>query len=246
MIPKTAIMLCTCAVLLTACTKARDPLKQPSLAQQVSDSLDAGEYMVDMVITYPNGEQTPCVMRADGADGFVSLDTDGIYTEFYTVDKKTYALFPEIECYRETGEDGNFGNALFKISSSDKLVSTSTADGRVTENFESAGDSFTFVFDEQTNALESFEGVTNGETTRIDINSINFDKQQIEMPSLDGWADLTDPNKCDALAELKFTLYAEGVTEDELNAAGYTLKDASKLSLDELNALIEKITGGEE
>lgn len=246
MINKTAIIFCTCAVLLTACTKAKDPLEQRSLAQQVSDSLDAGEYMVDMVITYPNGEQTPCVMKSDGEDGFVSLDAGGVYTEFYTVDKKTYALFPEIECYRDTGEEGAFGNALFKISSSDKLVSSSTDGEKVIERYESSGDSFTFIFNAQTNALERFEGVSNGETTRIDINSINFDEQQIEMPPLDSWADLTDPDNCDALAELKFTLYAEGITEEELNAAGYTIEDVSKLSFGELDSLIEKLTSKEE
>ncbi len=230
-----------CACTLFSCSAKED---KTSLALDVSKKLDAGVYQIDMIIKEDNAEQMPCVIKANGSDGTICMDEGGIYTEIYTVDLKTYVLFPEVECYQLTADEGAFGNALFKITEGDKEVSSKTEDGKITEEYTSQGGSYTFVFDSEDKSLESFSSDADGRHIDITVNSLTFNDEKITLPDISGWADISGSASVDEVTAMKFSLYTQGITADMLSGAGYTIEEFVKLPYDEQQSVIAQILSG--
>ncbi|MCD8095923.1 MAG: hypothetical protein LUE12_07325 [Ruminococcus sp.] len=241
------------ALCLSSCSGSADEstdefTDEKTYAETLSDNLDAGQYYIDMVISGTDYEtDMPCIMIENGSDGYVSMTLSGVVTEFYTVDSATYMIMEDICCYQLTDETGGFGNGFLKIGEGDSLTDTSSQDGIVTEIYTSSGDSsesanetYTFTFDEESGDLLSFTAKSDNETTTADINSISWEGSEIVMPDITGWSDISNEN-IDEDTQLKITLYFMGVTEQMLEDNGTTFDEAIKLSDEELNDLLDKM-----
>lgn len=219
-----------------------------TLARQLSDNLDLGEYAIDMVISGDGYDSAmPCKMTAKDGSGFVSMTVSGVYTEFYTVDGVTYMLMPDIACYEITGDEGSFsGNAFVKVSDDDVLTDTYTEDGRITEVFSSldsdgSTETYTFVFDEEELTLISLTAETADGTTLTEINSISLSGVDIELPDLSGWQNVSDTDSVDDVTYMKLTLYYMGITEEMVEEAGYTFDEIAAMDESELNDLLSEM-----
>lgn len=243
-----ALMLCSCGGEKKGAekTKKEKPASELTLAQQFSDKLDGGKYDITMNVTGKNyADGMKCRMWGRDGDGGVSMEDNGVYTEFITIDGGTYMLVPEVECYELMDESGGFGNAFIKIGDDDKLVSSDVADGEVTEVFSNEeGDKFTFVFDEKKGELKTFTAEREAGTTVTEIESMSWDCKGVELPDLSTWSDVGENAAISDITQLKFSLYiAGGVTEDDVIAAGYTYEQICAMDLEERNKITDELLG---
>jgi hypothetical protein len=215
-----------------------------TLAEKLADNLGAGTYTVEMTIS-GDGYSTdmPCTMTACGGNGYVTMTIGGVYTEFYTVDGATYMVFPDIKCYQPTDDSGDFVNGLFVIGEGDSLTGSKTSDGKVTETYSSTDsegekETYTFVFDEKTELPVSFKSESEDETTSIVFGDVKWTADEISLPDLSGWVDVSDTDSLDESAQMKFSLYCLGVTEEDLKAQGYSYDDLDSLSDGEFSDLL--------
>ncbi len=216
-----------------------------TLARQLSDGLDKGEYDITMVMKGTKyGSDLTCHIWGRDGDGCVANEHDGIYTEFLTVDGETYLLVPEVKCYELFDESGGFGNVFLKIGEGDELVSSDVSGGEVTEVYSDSVDKYTFVFDESTGYLKTFTAETEAGTTVTEIESFSWECKGVDMPDLSEWSDVGDNAMVSDIAQLKFSLYVTGgVTEADVNAAGYTYEEICQMDLDERNKVTDKLLG---
>ncbi|MBR1724542.1 MAG: hypothetical protein IJ723_05945, partial [Ruminococcus sp.] len=92
-----ALMLCGCGSKTDIAKQSGT--EQKTLAQQLSDRLDGGEYDITMRVSGTLYEsEMSCHMWGRDGDGVVAMDDNGVHTEFCTVDGETYMLVPDVKC----------------------------------------------------------------------------------------------------------------------------------------------------
>lgn len=215
--------------------------EESSLAEEFSAKLDAGLYDISMSIDSPEDGEYDCRIACCGGNGLVEMDKDGIVSEFRNVDEHTYMLLPEVHCYRKLDTFGNFGNAFIKLGEGDKLDNISKTNGHIIESYKTALDEeFVFEFDEQTKQLLK---VTQSQPqTTVQINSVSWDCEDITLPDLNEWSDVSDDAEISGETAAKFLLYTNwGVSEEDVDAAGESYSDLAKLDNDGLQKAAERI-----
>lgn len=237
-----AVSLVSCGSSAKENSSASAKEETKTLAEQLTENLENGKYAIDMVIVDESGTEMPCKMSAKDGNGYVSMTTDGVLSEFYTVDSKTYLLLPDINCFQITEQTNNFGNILFVIGEGDTLSKSETKNGETTEIYTSDNsgekETYTFVFDEESGDLKNFKSVTAEGTRTITVNSISFNGTDIKLPDISGWSDFSDLSALDKQTQIKLSLYFMGVTEEDVEKAGYTLKQLSEMTDEELAAAL--------
>lgn len=209
---------------------------EQTLAERLTDNLQAGNYAIDMVISGDAyGGDMPCRLVAKDGNTLTAMTYGGVYTEFYTVGNESYMLIPDICFYQATEEKSGLLDGLFVIGEGDTISEIETADGVTTEIYTSTDDSgvkdiYTYRFDEETGDLMSLEAVNGEESLSVTVNSINFSGADIKLPDLTGWQDMSDTEKLDAEEQMKLTLYYMGVTEEQLEESGYTYEALAAMS----------------
>ncbi len=245
----TAVMLCSCGGNGSEKNdfgKKEKPASDITLAKQFSDKLDQGTYDIT---THVSGDkytaEMKCHMWGRDGDGGVSMDDNGVYTEFITIDGGTYMLVPAVECYELMDQSGGFGNAFIKIGDDDKLESSDVKDGEVTEVYSNEeGEKFTFVFDEKNGELKTFTAERESGKTITEIDSLSWECKGVELPDLSTWSDVGENAMISDVTQLKFSLYvAGGITEDDVKAAGYTYEQICQMDLEERNKITDELLG---
>lgn len=241
------LLILSSAVLLTACGGAENKdtaNTEKTLAQQMSEKLDAGEYDVDYTVSSDeDNTKIRCHMYGSGGDGCVTMDKDGVYTEFYTVDDKTYMLVPEVECYELIDESGGFGNAFIKLGKGDILTDSETNGSEITETYsDENGGKYIFVFDKDTQMLKSFTSADGEKTTFTEVENMSWEHEKITLPDISDWKDVGENAMVDEVTQLKFSLYISGgVTESDVNAAGYSYEEICGMDIEQRKEVTEKL-----
>jgi hypothetical protein len=176
----------------------------------------------------------------------VTMTYGGVYTEFYTIDDQTYMLMPDISFYQTTDETSGLLDSLFLIDSGYTVSSTETADGVTTEVYSSTDSSggkgtYTFKFDEETGDILSLDAESDSDTISVTVNSIDYEGEDIAMPDITGWQDMTDTSSLDDAAQIKLALYYMGIDEEQVEEAGYTYEELAEMSSDELSEAFTKL-----
>lgn len=215
-----------------------------TLTEKMMENMKAGEYSIDITVSgLESSGDTDCKITAHDGKTFTSLNYGGIYTEFYSIDDKTYLLMPDVNFYQISDESKPFADGLFSIGEGDSLSSAKTENGETTEIYTSVDstaesgstdEKFTFVYDEETGELKSITSETSSGTTEVTVNSINWSGADINLPDLTGWEDMSDSENLDHKSQLKLSLYYMGITEEDLDKAGYTYDDLADMDDDKL------------
>lgn len=238
-------------MLFSGCGKSEgSPEKnEKTLAAEVSDNLDGGDYDISFSISGGGSFDGLAVRIArSGDNGVVEMLDGGVLTQFVKADNKTTMLLPEILCYQRTDYPGSFGNAFIKLGADDKLVSESETDGVITEVYDSpadeggATDTFTFEFDSSTKQLLRIKQETAEGETNIEILEIKWECDPISLPDLSTWDDISEDALVSETTQLKFFLYYTlGITEQELNDFGYTYDQIAHMDQEAQQAFFEEL-----
>lgn len=239
------------AMLLCGCGKAdAEPgtEEHKTCAAVLSDKLDSEDYDISFTISGGDLDGLDVRIARHGDDGFVRMNNGGILSDYVKVDNVTTLLLPEICCYRDTDYPGAFGNAFIKLGAGDELVSESESDGIVTEVYRSptgeggAADTFTFEFDSSNGQLLRISQRLEGSEINVEMTSVSWECDPISLPDLSGWDNISDDAAVSDTAQIKFSLYYSfGLTEQGLNALGYTYDQIAHMKLSEQQQLFDEL-----
>lgn len=241
------------AALFTGCgssdtktAETAEPIGDKTLAAEFSDHLDNGDYDITMTITGDTAVSgTECRMIRHGDDGFVSMDRNNVYTEFYTVGGVSYMVMPAIRCYRLNDERGIFGNAFIRIGKGDDLFDISESEDSTREVYTSVLDGvkekYTFTFAKPSNTLEKVVSETNGNVVTTEISDIMFESEPVELPDFTEWDNISDDANISDVTEIKFSFYVKGITPEMVTDAGYSYKELAKMTSEQTEQVAEEI-----
>lgn len=236
------------AVALSGCGKAN---KQPeggqiaemqqTLAARFSERLDCDDY--DVTIRTDDVESR--IIRS-GNNGFVQMTSDGIESEFYNVNGSSYLLLPEIKCFRRIAGQGTFGNAFVKLGEKDMLFDITETDTEITEvykpTYSNLKETYYFTFDKATGEIKRAVTKEDGaEEVVTEVLSMVWKADEVELPDLTGWDDISDDAAVSDVASMKFVFYRKGITPDMVEKAGYTFEQIAQMSTEESDELADTI-----
>lgn len=241
------ITLCG-AVVLSGCGQAKQPQEggniaqtQQTLAARFSERLDCDDYDV----TIRSDDVVSRIVRS-GNNGCVTMTSDGIESEFYNVNGSSYLLLPEIKCFRRLAGQGTFGNAFVKLGEKDMLFDITETDTEITEvykpTYSNLKETYYFTFDKATGEIKRAVTKEDGaEEVVTEVLSMVWKADEIEMPDLTGWDDISDDADVSDATSMKFIFYRKGITPDMVEKAGYTFEQIAHMSTEESDALADKI-----
>ena len=254
-IKKALCLFCACgALILAGCGKGKQPQQtddgtinqvQKTLAARLSDRLDCDDYDA----TIRTGDVVSRIIRS-GNNGFVAMNSDGIYSEFYNVNGASYLLLPEIKCYRRIAGYSTFGNAFVKLGEKDMLFDITETDTEITEAYKPMNsnlqETYYFTFDKATGEIKRAVTKEEGAAEVVtEVDTLIWEASDIDLPDLTGWEDVSDDAAVSDIAAAKFFFYKQSITPDMTEKAGYTYEELAKLDPDEWERIAAEILESE-
>lgn len=232
------------------------------LAKAYTDKLNSGTFEIDMTISSSLlGDDTPCSIAVKDGNYKVSLTMMGIAAEMYIVDGKAYTLMPDAQLY-QTMDDidiNSLGVDTFALDDGAEYVETTEEDGYTVEtynipvsidaesgvevdNSSSLTTETKYYFDSNGDLKKiTTSGDISGDTT-VTIDSLKFDDvEDIVMPDISDWTEMTDDAELDEETQMKLSLSMLGVTEEALTEAGYTYAQLAEMDDEEIMAVLEEL-----
>ena len=251
---KTILLTAVSMLLLSGCgektadTEKKEP-EQRMLAVELTDKLNKDDYELAFTITGdPVFDGNTISIKHKGADSDVCIFDGKMLSEFIRAGDSTTMLFPEIECFQNTEFTEISGNAFISVGGADQFIESTEKDGVITEVYESPADSgstpdrFTFEFDSETQTLKHLTRVSSDVTTEIEVSDFSWECEDISLPDLSGWADLSPGAVIQETTQLKFYLYyTMGIVESELNEFGYTYEEIANIKVKDRDAFYKEL-----
>lgn len=221
-------------------------LNKKTLAAELSDRLDSEDYELKFTIYGSSSSETVCRIVRSGDDGLVTMDSEDVYSEFYTVGGKTYMLLPVIKCYKRLDTEGRFGNAFIKLGENDMLYNIEETENDITEIYKpsEAGlrETYFFTFDKATGVIKKAVTEEEGAISVITrIESLDWHSETIALPDFADWYDFSDDVLVSDVTALKVSYYTQGIMPEMVEKAGYTYEQIAKMEPEKIEEISREL-----
>ncbi len=228
------------------------------LAKNYTEKINSGEYTADLTITSDYLGEIPYVITVKDGNFYVKMSAMGVNVEYYSVDGTVYMLMPDAQMYSieedvsledmgidtfgiddsytyvETKEDGDYTVEVYSA------VSMETEDEEADD--ESLSDTVSYYFDSEGELKKITSSSDYMGNTTVEINSIAYEvADDIVLPDLTDWVEMSDDTELDDASAMKLSLSMFGITEEDVTSAGYTYEQLAEMEDEELMTVLEEL-----